>query len=182
MSKAPKPRVHESWEAISSWYGSHDSGTGSSPRGGFSKTTAWLPTDFFVRKASKVVALSYINNVHPETQGKLHNSLCDLLGHFIPLFSRCLSDLRQNSHWKVLLKQESQLDERTRPIDEKTKEPITDWDDEINDADPRWKAWLSTDPYIDPVPEPFQPSERVLGTGLTLKGHKLQVIVKIAEM
>jgi hypothetical protein len=59
----------------------------------------WIPTDFLLgaggepgRDAETVRCLSYINNLHPAQHGDLYDSISVILGRFVPLFERMLSD------------------------------------------------------------------------------------------
>jgi len=143
-------------------------------------------------------ALGYINNVHPETQGRLHNALCETLSHFLPLFMKTLGDLKTDFTHCILAGQ-STIDDSNRPVNPKTGEPCEPWDDDCEDdvdsddqsgggeppAESKvsvWKTWMRTQPYKDPLPPVYSLPERRLGSGASLKGTKIQVIFKIAEM
>ncbi|KAG8783461.1 hypothetical protein FRC12_019702 [Ceratobasidium sp. 428] len=53
----------------------------------------WLPTDFVVSDDGKSVkSTSYINNLHPDQHAELHAAIEDLIGAYIPLFERVLTD------------------------------------------------------------------------------------------
>lgn len=52
----------------------------------------WLPTDFQVDEDGGVMALGYINNLHPSHEG-VHKCVEDLIKHFIPLWERVLTDM-----------------------------------------------------------------------------------------
>jgi hypothetical protein len=145
-------------------------------------------------------ALGYINNVHPETQGRLHNALCETLSHFLPLFEKTLGDLKTDFTHCILAGQ-SIIDDSNRPVNPVTGEPCEPWDDDCEDdvdsageteqdsdgdsLAPKasvWKTWMRTQPYKDPLPPVYSLPERRLGSGASLKGTKIQVIFKIAEM
>lgn len=133
------------------------------------------------------MARGYINNVHPETQGGLHNALSGLLGRFMPLFSKALLDLAFfDRTQRVLGDQQSELDQSTRPVDPRTQKPVEQYDEETYEENPLYEDWLDTSPYIDPLPGPYDArsslTERTLGTGYSLAGRTVQVIVKVAEM
>lgn len=164
-----------------------------------SKTTAWLPTDFSVSPDGKVTALSNINNVDPEKQGGLHNALCGTLEAMIPMFSRCLADLRSGQqHVRILGEKQCEIDESTRPIDPFTEEPVRDYveaeheQEDLSEAEDEagfgtwqpklWRQWMLTKPFIDPVPEPYIAPKIGLGEGYSLNGKTIQVITKVAEM
>ncbi|CAE6506771.1 unnamed protein product [Rhizoctonia solani] len=53
----------------------------------------WLPTDFKVSEDGRSVkSVSYINNLHPIEHAKLHEAIEELVGAYIPLFERVLTD------------------------------------------------------------------------------------------
>lgn len=52
----------------------------------------WLPTDFQVDEKGGVMALGYINNIHPSHEG-LNKCLQDLIKYFIPRWERVLTDM-----------------------------------------------------------------------------------------
>lgn len=52
----------------------------------------WLPTDFQVDEDGGVMALGYINNLHPSHEG-VYKCVEDLIKHFIPLWERVLTDM-----------------------------------------------------------------------------------------
>lgn len=155
-------------------------------RSGHSNTTCWLPTDVEVDLNDKAVELkSYINNVHPIYQSGLHEALKTLLTRFIPMFEKLLGDLRNHTTGTLFEGDWSCLDEDKRPINPDTGKPITERDgdeDEDWDHNPAWVAWLETQPYIDPKPDEYECRTRMLGTGYSLKGKTVQIIVKVAEM
>lgn len=97
--------------------------------GEHSRVSAWMPTNFKVTSnSSHVVALGYINNVNPESQGSLHNGLCAILAGFLPLFSKTLGDLHSHVHRSSLLgSQRSSIDTTDLPIDAETGEPVKEF-------------------------------------------------------
>lgn len=152
-------------------------------RSGHSSFTSWLPTDVAVDQDGKGVKLEgYINNVHPVLQEGLHDALKDLLFRFVPMFERVLGDLRNYTTDTVLGDAQSELDESKRPLSTKTGKHIEYWEDDEDDHNPSWDEWLSTAPYIDPKPGTYESGTRLLGTGYSLKGKKVQIIAKVAEM
>ncbi|KAG8706765.1 hypothetical protein FRC09_002239, partial [Ceratobasidium sp. 395] len=53
----------------------------------------WLPTDFVVSDDGKSVkSTSYINNLHQDQHAELHAAIEELIGAYIPLFERVLTD------------------------------------------------------------------------------------------
>ncbi|KAG8684099.1 hypothetical protein FRC08_013905 [Ceratobasidium sp. 394] len=58
-----------------------------------SRKFQWLPTDFVVSDDGKSVkSVSYINNLNPHQHFDLHTTIEELIGAFIPLFERVLTD------------------------------------------------------------------------------------------
>ncbi|KAF8601402.1 hypothetical protein BDV93DRAFT_585536, partial [Ceratobasidium sp. AG-I] len=53
----------------------------------------WLPTDFQVSQdGGSAKSLGYINNLHPDEHAELHKTIEELIGAYIPLFERALTD------------------------------------------------------------------------------------------
>ncbi|KAG8696074.1 hypothetical protein FRC08_007385 [Ceratobasidium sp. 394] len=53
----------------------------------------WLPTDFVVSGDGKSVkSVSYINNLNPHHHHDLHKAIEEIIGRFLPLFERVLTD------------------------------------------------------------------------------------------
>ena len=118
----------------------------------------------------------------------------------IPVFSKCLADLKSGQqHVRSLGSQQSVVDESTRPIDptSSTGEKaygygcMQDFGDLTQEEDEAgfnswqtkaWRQWMLTQPYVDPLPEPFQMRKPMLGEGYELNGKKIQIIAKVADM
>lgn len=179
---------------------SRRSHSGATEVGDPSSSTAWLPTDFEIASDGKVTALSYINNVHPEKQGALHNALSSAFEAMVPMFSRCLADLRNGQHHlRIMGEKQCEIDTSEQPIDPTTGKPVEYfYEDEPEEEEeltaeeeevgfdvgqPKiWREWMLSKPYIDPTPEPFALPKIGLGEGYSLNGKMVQVITKIAEM
>ena len=53
----------------------------------------WLPTDFQVSEdGTSAKSLGYINNLHPDEHAELHKTIEEVVGAYIPLFERALTD------------------------------------------------------------------------------------------
>lgn len=52
----------------------------------------WLPTDFSVSSSGDVECLGYINNIHPIHRASLYRPITAIIGRFVPMFERVLSD------------------------------------------------------------------------------------------
>jgi hypothetical protein len=56
----------------------------------------WIPSDIEVTKEGKVKFLSYINNLHPYEHSDLYGNLSSILEKFIPMFENVLTDLSKS--------------------------------------------------------------------------------------
>ncbi|RDX51697.1 hypothetical protein OH76DRAFT_1346444 [Lentinus brumalis] len=59
----------------------------------YSSRYQWLPTDFEISDAGAARPLSYINNLHPVWHRDFYPIISSVLGRFIPLFERVLTDV-----------------------------------------------------------------------------------------
>ncbi|GAA5848984.1 hypothetical protein JCM8547_006404 [Rhodosporidiobolus lusitaniae] len=101
----------------------------------------------------KVPISSYINNLHPDDYATFYPVLASIFERFVPLFERVLSELQLAPPHKI-------------PIDWETA-----------------NSWYGNQKWPLQVPEPdkyVMPEETTKGPLFSLKGRKLQVIVKIA--
>ncbi|KAG8740256.1 hypothetical protein FRC10_004556 [Ceratobasidium sp. 414] len=140
----------------------------------------WLPTDFVVSGDGKSVkSISYINNLHPDQHGDLYTTIEGLIGAFIPLFERVLTDSIPTNH---------AVPARTENLysyDEEYK-PEPDWSYPVPDGyEELYQEWAKN----RPIRLPDVSSEGyVLGslekrdTWYSLAGRTIQVIVKLANI
>ncbi|KAI9060773.1 hypothetical protein FKP32DRAFT_1577374 [Trametes sanguinea] len=133
----------------------------------------WLPTDFEVLGGGSVRPLGYINNLHPTKHRALYDVISSILGRFVPLFDRVLSDV---------LSPEPPLAITVNPGRwyEHIKEPDFDYN-QPHDEDP-WEKWAREEkwPFI-PEPIPFSPPNSDGRIEFELNGRTVQVIVKLAN-
>ncbi|KAG9124132.1 hypothetical protein FRC07_012717 [Ceratobasidium sp. 392] len=141
----------------------------------------WLPTDFIVSDDGKSVkSVSYINNLHPDQHADLHTAVEGLIGAFVPLFERVLTDSIPSN--KAVPKRT----DNSYSYDEGYKsEP--DYEDYENEEEYEkvHDEWSKNRPIQLPdVP----PQGYVMGslekrnTWYSLSGRTIQVIVKLANI
>ena len=136
----------------------------------YSSRYQWLPTDFEVSDTGIARPLSYINNLHPVWHRDLYTTISSILGRFIPLFERVLSDsISRDPTHVITVDTGSWYDHLQRP------DFGEDWgkDEEWQEAN-QW-------PLI-PEPPPFQPPSDDGRETFTLNGRTLQIIVKLANI
>ncbi|KAG9100176.1 hypothetical protein FS749_016039 [Ceratobasidium sp. UAMH 11750] len=142
----------------------------------------WLPTDFVVSDNGKPVkSAGYINNLHPEQHADLHTTIEELIGAFIPLFERVLTDSIPTNHAvPARTKNSYSYDVRYKPQPE--CRDYTAWDEAF---DKLYMEWSDN----RPIRLPDVPSQGyVLGslekrdTRYSLAGRTVQVIVKLANI
>ncbi|QRV77269.1 hypothetical protein RhiJN_05284 [Ceratobasidium sp. AG-Ba] len=142
----------------------------------------WLPTDFVVSEDGKSVkSVSYINNLHPDEHRDLHLTIEELIGAFLPLFVRVLTDIiPQNKIIPVRTTNRYSYSSN----DEDSEPEYEDYDDD-NEYDQAHEAWsarrLVSPPDVNPkgyVPGKFE----LRYTSYELAGKTIQVIVKLANI
>ncbi|KAF8601422.1 hypothetical protein BDV93DRAFT_558502 [Ceratobasidium sp. AG-I] len=128
----------------------------------------WLPTDFQVSDDGKSVkSLGYINNLHPEEHAELHKTIEELVGAYIPLFERALTDS---------IPINNTIPGRVSNSYNYTYEDSDSSDNfEDEDGDP---PVIVPDIVHDYVPGSLEKREVWYG----LSGKKIQVIVKLANI
>ncbi|BGP49307.1 hypothetical protein JCM10450v2_005191 [Rhodotorula kratochvilovae] len=139
-----------------------------------SKKYQWLPADFDVDAEGKTTISSYINNLHPVEDAAFYPVLAALFDRFLPLFERVLSDLQVPPPHRI-------------PVD---YEVATSWYGEMPDdlSDGGWEDWDEKKVIKLPEPKVFElPSDderrkKEEQPAFPLKGRKLQVIVKLANI
>ncbi|KAG9121084.1 hypothetical protein FRC07_003102 [Ceratobasidium sp. 392] len=122
----------------------------------------WPPTDFAVSEGSKSVkSVSYINNLHPDQLADLHTAVEGLIGAFVPLFERVLTDSIPSN----------------RVVPERTSNSYSYVED--YKPQPRYNDYLNNS---------ADPEGYVLGSlenrdkWYSLAGRTIQVIVKLANI
>ncbi|KAI0708785.1 hypothetical protein C8T65DRAFT_576237 [Cerioporus squamosus] len=135
----------------------------------------WLPTDFETPGAGVAWPLSYINNLHPIKHRDLYPTISSILGRFVPLFERVLSDVIRPEPDGVI-----KADPRTWY--DHLEEPEFEDDDDDEEGIEEWEETYKW-PLI-PEPPPFQPprDDGVPRLSMTDLGSTIQVIVKMASI
>ncbi|KAG9100700.1 hypothetical protein FRC07_010390, partial [Ceratobasidium sp. 392] len=142
----------------------------------------WLPTDFVVSDDGKLVkSVSYINNLHPNQHADLHTAVEGLIGAFIPLFERVLTDsIPLNRAVPERTNNEYSYDESYKP------EPdYRDFPDDSEEYENLHKEWFDNRPIRLPnvCSEGYVlGSLEMRGTSYSLAGKTVQVIVKLANI
>ncbi|KAI0755810.1 hypothetical protein C8Q74DRAFT_1452369 [Fomes fomentarius] len=130
----------------------------------------WLPTDFSVSSSGDVKCLGYINNIHPTHCASLYPPITAIIGRFVPMFERVLSDT--HSADPVLAVQ-------VDPFDWYNEEEATD---DLETAE-EWEAWDREHKWPTiPDPEPFEPQPASERIDYSLKDRNIQVIIKLANI
>ena len=132
----------------------------------FSKNFQWLPSDVDVSDDGAVTLGSYVNNVHPVAHHDLAEVLPDLMSRMLPLWENVLADLRHPRPLRIV----------PDPYSWYTDEP------DIHDAEAWDEWWENRHPVIPDAPE-FDASALPGRTDrVSLRGRRLQVIVKLATI
>jgi hypothetical protein len=146
----------------------------------WSQRYQWLPAEFLVDNKGNVKIESYINSL-PFHSG-LYPILAEIFEHIVPMFNRALTDLRAHRCRIRFSRPDgySWWEEEDSP--EELYEGIAEDDWDAREAiDEKWKEAREVVPL--PIPE-FNPA--IFETGpehiVELKGHRLQVIVKIGSI
>ncbi|CAF2832430.1 unnamed protein product [Rotaria sp. Silwood2] len=132
-----------------------------------SNTYQWLPAEFNVSKDGQVTIESYINNLHPIENKKLYRLIEQICERFIPLFNKVLTDLVHNQYKpnRIIVDPYQWYDS--------SDTSDNDDDDDDDDDDNR--------PIKLPDVGEFQmPSSKT--SSIDLRGRKLQIIVKLANI
>jgi len=125
----------------------------------------WLPAEFNVSNDGQVKIESYINNLHPTEHKTLYRLIEQIFQRFIPLFNKVLTDLIH-----------SQSKPNRINVDPYRWYDVSDSSDSINDEDD-----YDTKPIILPDVNEFQMPLSITSK-IDLRGRKLQVIVKLANI
>jgi hypothetical protein len=143
-------------------------------------TYQWLPAEFLVNETGEVKIESYINSL-PADSG-LYPILADIFKRIVPLFNLVISDLlvhrsrvrfsqpEKSTWWKQFTAPEDIFDALSRMDDEDSDE------EQAGSAKNRQKIPL-------PIPD-FDSNkfEHDFANAIDLKGHRLQVIVRIESI
>ena len=129
-----------------------------------SKAYQWLPAEFNVSEGGQVTVESYINNLHPTENKDLYRIIEQIFERFIPLFNKTLTDLMTVS-------------ERSNRI---KVDPYSWYDERNSDDEEDENYYYNRSITIPDVNEFHMPS--AITSLIDLRGRKLQVIVKLANI
>ncbi|MEU0954185.1 DUF4246 domain-containing protein [Streptomyces niveus] len=149
----------------------------------FSEKFQWLPTDVDVSDDGDVAFRSYINNVHPETHRELASVLPDLFARLRPLLENVLTDLRHPRPLRIeadpygWYDSKPEYPNRTSYSDDAAyQEAVGAWETATDD----W--WENRSPAVPDAPVFTPPEPPGDSARVDLRGHRLQVIVKLATI
>ncbi|KZV96699.1 hypothetical protein EXIGLDRAFT_642899 [Exidia glandulosa HHB12029] len=138
---------------------------------------AWLPTTFRVSASGEVAAISYINNIWPE-QTALFSVIERILGRFVPMFERVLTDLLPENAKSLAPRITAHY---TRIGGYTLQEPEKeDGEDDYAYYD-RLDEWEEAR-VMHPDPEEYDPARAERKIHYTLRDREIQVIVKLANI
>ena len=148
-----------------------------------SKRFQWLPSDFSVDRHGKVTLISpYINNIHPTHHKELYSVIPEILQHALPMFERVLSDLlRPLLPMRVAMPGDRLFGgEETIGCIWENGPPSRysrheyEHETDSNAQYPRYR--------VPDVKKKYGGDLRVMDDRISLKGRKLQLIVKLANI
>ncbi|MGZ3097032.1 DUF4246 domain-containing protein [Streptomyces sp. H62] len=149
----------------------------------FSERFQWLPTDVDVSDDGDVVFRSYVNNVHPETHRALSSVLPDLFARMLPLLENVLTDLRHPRPLRIEADPYGWYDSEPEHPDraaysdaEAYAEALRAWEVAQDD----W--WENRRPVLPDAPAFTPPESPDEDARVSLRGRRLQVIVKLATV
>lgn len=143
----------------------------------------WLPTDVDVTDDGDITFRSYVNNVHPETHHELASVLPDLFSCMRPLLENVLTDLRHPRPLRIEADPYGWYDSEPEHPDTSDysddgayAEALRAWEEAEDD----W--WENRRPVIPDAPAFTPPELPGASARVDLRGHRLQVIVKLATI
>ncbi|MFF4098850.1 DUF4246 domain-containing protein [Streptomyces sp. NPDC001903] len=149
----------------------------------FSEKFQWLPTDVDVTDDGEVAFRSYVNNVHPDDHRELASVLPDLFARLLPLLENVLTDLRHPRPLRIEADPYGWYDSEPEypskssyPDDEAYAEARRAWEQAQDD----W--WENRRPVVPDAPEFTPPEAPDASARVSLRGRRLQVIVKLATL
>lgn len=150
----------------------------------FSEKFQWLPTNVDVTPEGDTAFLSYVNNVHPEKHGDLASVLPELFARFLPLLENVLTDLRHPRPLRIEADpygwygdSEPEYPNKASYSDaESHAEALRAWEAAQDD----W--WENRSPAVPDAPTFTPPESPKDSARVSLRGRRLQVIVKLATI
>ncbi|MUT92876.1 DUF4246 domain-containing protein [Streptomyces sp. Z38] len=172
VSGAPE----RAWENPTDHYARHE----------FSEKFQWLPTDVDVDADGRASFRSYVNNVHPDKHRDLVAVLPELFARMLPLWENVLTDLRHPRPLRISVDPYGWYESDEYEVPEPEED---DFDDEesYQKAYEAWEeaeeAWYDNRRPVLPDAPVFTPPQVPEGSDrVSLRGRKLQVIVKLATI
>ncbi|QNS02557.1 DUF4246 domain-containing protein [Streptomyces xanthii] len=150
----------------------------------FSEKFQWLPTDVDVAEDGSAAFRSYVNNVHPERHRELAAVLPELFARMLPLWENVLTDLRHPRPPRIEADPFGWYDSEPECPD---KASYGDDEEAYQEAVRAWEVaqedwWRNRRPVVPDAPV-FTPPELPDGSArVSLRGRRLQVIVKLATI
>ncbi|EMD35985.1 hypothetical protein CERSUDRAFT_124535 [Gelatoporia subvermispora B] len=143
----------------------------------------WLPTDFKVSNNGNVHPLGYINNMHPTRHAALYKAVVAIIGRFVPLWERVLTDVVNPSPAAIVPDPETWYD----GIDRSTEPDYVEYmvAGKMSEYDGVYKEWSNKYQWPTvPEPAPFTPPsrQRPQDRAISFRGRTIQVIVKLANI
>uniref|UniRef100_A0A914CZ16 Uncharacterized protein n=1 Tax=Acrobeloides nanus TaxID=290746 RepID=A0A914CZ16_9BILA len=139
-----------------------------------SKKFQWLPSEFVIDSVTGAVQIdSYINNLHPEEHESLYATLEKIFSKFVPMFEILLTRLVNPIELRLEIPSDWLINSNTHIRSEYSDEE--DDDEEENEEQTR----IIID--LDLKPGAYKPPNLPKNV-INLKGKRLQVIVKLANI
>ncbi|CAL9338612.1 hypothetical protein SUDANB108_00219 [Streptomyces sp. enrichment culture] len=149
----------------------------------FSERFQWLPTDAEVSADGDVTFLSYVNNVHPDKHRELALVLPEVFARMLPLLENVLTDLRHPRPLRIeadpygWYDAEPEYPDRASYSDD---EAYTEAVRAFEVAQDDW--WENRRPVVPDAPAFTPPEPPDASARVSLRGRRLQVIVKLATI
>lgn len=134
----------------------------------------WMPADVECDENGGIKFCSYINNLNPTEHKELYKIIEKIMEKFIPMFNRCLTDV---TVWKgsiIGMSKYSFYDHKDTFVYDENEE----WNEETNR---KYEEWQRNRKFL-PITVPEFKIPEYNQIQIDLKGHRLQVIVKIANI
>ncbi|MFE9555156.1 DUF4246 domain-containing protein [Streptomyces sp. NPDC006703] len=149
----------------------------------FSERFQWLPTDVDVSDDGDVTFRSYVNNVHSEIHRELASVLPDLFARLRPLLENVLTDLRHPRPLRIEADPFGWYDSKPEYPNRSSYSDDGAYDEALciwEEAHEDW--WENRRPAIPDAPAFTAPELPDESARVDLRGHRLQVIVKLATI
>lgn len=152
----------------------------------FSEKFQWLPTDVDVDDDGRARFRSYVNNVHPEKHRDLAAVLPELFARMLPLWENVLTDLRHPRPLRITVDPYGWYESDEYDVPKPERDDFEDEESYMKayeaweEAEEGW--WDNRRPVVPDAPV-FAPPQVPEGSDrVSLRGRRLQVIVKLATI